>query len=419
MPQPRDIGTENNRVLVRGALELHNYHRLLAALYNVVVKEGHNNVLLDFSECTASSSGPMLSLIAEVHRLRGEQKGLVFELRPPEDRTLVNLFRNTNWAHELDADHPESIYRGHPNVPVIHYTDPVGQQQAVKNMLDAIMRSMPISARSELSAMEWALGETTDNVLQHSQSETGGFVQLTSFSQQRIEYAVADTGIGIPDSLRASEGMALSDADALEKAIREGITRDPNVGAGNGLFGSYQISFACKSNFCIHSGFGRLLYTLNDGLSIHKDYIPHRGTLIVGQIDLSAPGVLAKALRFDGKQYEPAVDSFELHYEEKDSDDSVIRVGEEHGSLSSRAAAKVFRIKIENMLRLSRNKRIVVNFTDVPVVSSSFADEVFGRLFTTLGPVRFMQSIRLRAMNPTVQGLIDRAIEQRMHLSAK
>lgn len=47
-------------------------------------------------------------------------------------------------------------------------------------------------------------------------------------------------------------------------------------------------------------------------------------------------------------------------------------------------------------------------------MSSSFADEVFGKIFLDLGPMRFMQTIRLVNVSPTVQALIDRAITQRM-----
>ena len=61
--------------------------------------------------------------------------------------------------------------------------------------------------------------------------------------------------------------------------------------------------------------------------------------------------------------------------------------------------------------------RVVVDFTDVSVISSSFADEVFGRLFLDLGPRAFMSRIVLRNVDPTIDGLIDRAIVQRTRLS--
>ena len=48
------------------------------------------------------------------------------------------------------------------------------------------------------------------------------------------------------------------------------------------------------------------------------------------------------------------------------------------------------------------------------LVLSSYADEVFGKLFIELGPVEFMKKVELKNLDPLVKGLIDRAIMQRM-----
>ena len=50
------------------------------------------------------------------------------------------------------------------------------------------------------------------------------------------------------------------------------------------------------------------------------------------------------------------------------------------------------------------------------VISSSFADEVFGRLFLGMGPRAFMTRIEMRNVDSTFEGLIDRAIVQRIRL---
>ena len=57
--------------------------------------------------------------------------------------------------------------------------------------------------------------------------------------------------------------------------------------------------------------------------------------------------------------------------------------------------------------------RVVVDMSDVPLVSSSFADEVFGKLFVELGALRFMRSVDLLGLAGTVSWLIDKAILQR------
>jgi hypothetical protein len=59
-------------------------------------------------------------------------------------------------------------------------------------------------------------------------------------------------------------------------------------------------------------------------------------------------------------------------------------------------------------------QRIIIDFLNVPLVSSSFADEVFGKLFLELGPVTFAQRFEFRNLPSIVRQLMDKAIAQRM-----
>ena len=65
---------------------------------------------------------------------------------------------------------------------------------------------------------------------------------------------------------------------------------------------------------------------------------------------------------------------------------------------------------------LSMQHLLAVDLDGIGVISSGFADEVFGRLFYELGPRSFMTRIELRNVDKTVEGLIDRAILQRTKL---
>ena len=60
---------------------------------------------------------------------------------------------------------------------------------------------------------------------------------------------------------------------------------------------------------------------------------------------------------------------------------------------------------------------IYIDFSDVALVSSSFADEVVGKLFVELGPLAFMQRFAFRNVAPTVKQLVDKAISQRISAS--
>jgi STAS-like domain of unknown function (DUF4325) len=52
------------------------------------------------------------------------------------------------------------------------------------------------------------------------------------------------------------------------------------------------------------------------------------------------------------------------------------------------------------------------------MISSSFADELVGKLVVQFGFAAFCQKILLRQINPTIQSLIDHSVVQRLSTSA-
>lgn len=147
--------------------------------------------------------------------------------------------------------------------------------------------------------------EITDNVLTHARTETGGLVQVTTFERtsRRVEFVVCDAGATIPATLRETHGEINSDTQALERAIREGITRDKSIGQGNGLFGTFQVCQLSKGSFHVHSRHANLSYDEHRGLHVKTEQIPYSGTLVVAMVDCSRPGVLQEALRFGGTRH--------------------------------------------------------------------------------------------------------------------
>ena len=82
-------------------------------------------------------------------------------------------------------------------------------------------------------------------------------------------------------------------------------------------------------------------------------------------------------------------------------------------STGNRLAGTPVRNKLRNLLAMLDRKKIVIDFDGVPLLSSSFADEVFAKLFVEMGAMRFMRSFEFKDATTTVQALIDKAIEQR------
>ncbi len=399
----------DGHVTVAGGIHPFDMHRLCAALHQTV-QPGAANVTLDFSACTGITQAVMLPLMPIVTTYR-ERHGVGFTLRLPSDEGLSRLFVNANWAHHIDPEgFQPNVYQG-GHVPALRFEDDGahGQDTILARVMELILRNLETS-RDTLKAVEWSLGEIMENVPMHAESPVGGFVQATAFNNgNAVEFVVADGGIGIPRSMGTADDMS-----ALRDAITEGVTRDPQRNAGNGLFGSYQVAVLSDGTFELRSGWGTLWRSGDGDLRTEQSAAPYPGTSVRCRIGLGDPGLLARALRFRGQSHDPPRDYLEREYE--DDDGALIVNMKEKASLDfgSRRGGRHVRRMVRNLL--DSRPSIVLDFEGVGIITSSFADEFFGRLFLAMGPRAFMTRIRLVNVDLTVEGLIDRAILQRSRL---
>src|SRR5207237_1169219 len=70
--------------------------------------------------------------------------------------------------------------------------------------------------------------------------------------------------------------------------------------------------------------------------------------------------------------------------------------------------------KFLNLLNADVSKPLIVDWSGIPVVSSSFADEVMGKLFVELGPIGFTARVRNVHMQNLIRQLVDKAIMERI-----
>jgi hypothetical protein len=407
------IRGNGNIIEIQGFFSNLDLPRLMAAMHNLISVRKYQDLFLDFSQCTRASMGAMLAVCARSQLYLAD--GVEINLEQPTLSSLGRLFMNANWAHLIDPHrYTTSPYRGYINVPAIKFCTGDEQHEAVSKIVDSMMTALVDFERSDLRAIEWSLNEITDNVINHSQSHVGGFVHLSNRTIERaVEFAVCDVGIGIPATLRQGLGKYITDSEALDLAIREGVTRDKTFGQGNGLYGSWRIARLSRGVFEIFSGHAHLLSSPEHGLSIEVTKIPFNGTLVVCRIPYSSTVDLEDALVFGGKKHVP-VDMIELKYEADDQGNVDFILGKESGGFGSRHAGEPVRKKLLNLSRLSGIKKITVDLSGIPLVSSSYADEVFGKIFVELGPLEFSQRFGFRNIDPLVRQLIDKAVTQRV-----
>lgn len=402
--------SEGNRFYFAGSTG-DDFLPVSAALHNVIHKQGYKDLTLDFSQATFLDTKFMIPLVAMARSYRSEK--VDFEIMVPTEDKSARLLENTNWAHLITPEKFEARDdRNKSHLSAIQYLNAKEQFDAVDRSMNVILQSVGGLDRSRLKALEWSLNEITDNVLNHSESQIGGIVQVVTFAKKQVvEFYVCDTGIGVPRSLRQGRPEFTDDVRALRAAIEEGVTRNKTTNQGNGLFGTYRCCEVSGGAFDTFSGNVVLKYGSN-GLHVGRNAVPFNGTFVRASINYGFEQLLEKALVFRGKAHDPAGDYIERIYN-LTGDEIQFEVRNELDAFGTRDAGRIARTKIENLMDRGRTA-ITFDFDGVHLISSSFADEVFGKLFVDLGPIRFGQLCRFTKVDATVQTLIDRSITQRM-----
>lgn len=415
IPRTAPISRQGKKIRIEGALDLYALRGLLAAIHQATAVKGYQDVTLDFSDATRAYPGPMLAALATSARLR-EESDVDFSLVRPRDRRLRRLFANANWAHLVNPlRFAASAWQPADVMPARSFTSPDQQHEIVDQIMDAVLSSPAALTRESLAAFEWAVNEITDNVLQHAEATLGGLVQLSHYRQnQRLEFAVADAGRGIPDTMRTTR-TGISDPAALELSIKRGITRHKDAGQGNGLFGTHRAARVGEGDFEVHSGYA----SLRADLTGRPEKVPLHGTLVVVTLDYSDPGALWRALDMHDSRGDRSDYYVERRYEHPIDEILNFAVREEVGSVGSRSAGRSARTKLENLMRMYPRYPVDLDFADSTVISSSFADEFVGKLFVRMGALRFTREIRFSGVTPTVQSVLDKAILQRVQQEAE
>lgn len=407
------ISSEYNRAIFVGKLDIRKARSCLHVIDQVTLAKGFSEVILDFTDLTFTHPPAMLMIIS--HVIRKASDGIEFQVALPRDETLSRLFVNSNWAHLIEPKRFDySKFKRGNHLPTKRFTNAKEQADAVNEVAETLLTSLSGLTRNHLRAIEWSVNEITDNVLVHSDSGNGGLVQvMTQKTRKRVEFVVADAGIGVAQSLRAAHSSMESDVTALTKAIEEGVTRDKSLGQGNGLYGSYRIAVKSLGNFSVHANKATLYYADKAGLHSKKEQTDFKGSVVVCGIDYSNPLLLEEALKFGGTSHTP-VDTIELKYETENEGEILFNLKQEADSLGSREAGRPIRQKLVSLWHVSNASRIVVDMSDIYLISSSFADEVFGKLFVEIGPVQFSSTFQLKSVDAMVRQIIDKAIMQRM-----
>lgn len=264
-----------------------------------------------------------------------------------------------------------------------------------------------------LEGLSWCLNEVADNVIQHSKIDSGYIMGQIHRTSKHIAFCVFDGGQGIYNSLKDTVHAPRNPVDAITKAIKERVTRDTTIGQGNGMWGLHQI---------VRSNSGRLVITsctasymmLGNEIKTFTNLPPIcKGSVTIDfQIDFEKEISIAAALG----GYEPV--NLRIENLEDKQGNLLYKLTEKSSGTGTRQSGERIRNEIINLHNES-GKIIEIDFDGISVVSSSFADELLGKLIIRYGFFNFNQVFRLKNMNQIVQSIVHRSVSQRMADSLK
>lgn len=287
--------------------------------------------------------------------------------------------------------------------------------EEIHMLVDGILEEVSRAAVCQtgvIQGLEWCLNEVMDNVLQHSATTHGYAMAQIHPQSQHIAICIYDYGQGIYNSLRNSNYAPANAVDAITIALKEGVTRDKKVGQGNGMWGLHNIVLANSGTLNITSGPGYL--GLHGDVPTTLSQIPYLSrerncTTVDFQIEFDKGISIAEAL--GGHE----LTNVRVENLENESNSVVYRLADKASGTGTRQSGVAIRNEIIN-LSMQTESVIVLDFSGISVISSSFADEFIGKLALECGFIAFTQRFRLVGMNQTVQAIANRSVAQRLSL---
>ena len=287
----------------------------------------------------------------------------------------------------------------------------------VKLFVDALQEYLPtafIAANGLLEGLIWNINEVMDNVIQHSSVSCGYVMGQITNDKNHLSICVFDNGIGILNSFKGSQYTPEKSSDAITLALRKGVTRDCQIGQGNGLWGLSEILKENNGSLTIKTGGGQYSVSGNEAPRINNiksDQFYGSSRYLTTMIDFQLNN--KKNICLDKIFNDRMPVQLWLEDMENADGEHEILLSKEKWGTGTRSGAQKIRNKAENVL-IQGKTRVVFDFKDVYVVSSSFSDELFGKLIEKYGFVGFQKAFRIANTSKTQENIINKSVLMRM-----
>ena len=374
-------------------------------------KQTHIPVFIDGSSVAYPNA--CVPVAAIIDHFKSENINIKLNLVDSEGTYLSKLNLDRPFAVE---DYYDSYLLDNPFDKIWSFETAKGENRLVSALILSLRQSEEC-AEGIVSGLEWCLNEVMDNVLNHSKANKGFVMAQYHPTNKQFNVCVFDNGVGIYDSFAGSNVHPKTKLDAITLAIKEKVTRDTSVGQGNGLWGLHRIIEHCEGSLKIISdgAFYQMVFDDNGVPNVSafdkgNRFIFEKGvgtTMVDFQMHVDKAIDVGKVLNISS-----FVDLWEEEFENENGD-YVVDVEKTSQGTGTRPAAEDLRNIVLN-LAVHEKKKVILDFGGVGTISSSYADELIGKLIAKYGVVFFNNKFNIINMSKQNVDILERSVQQRL-----
>lgn len=288
--------------------------------------------------------------------------------------------------------------------------------QTLNNVYQQVLQTLTSHFEIEVSVLQslsYCFYEILDNVHIHSGRPLGTAMTHFDAYNNVLRVLVADDGMGIHASLTENEKYRdISEADAVRICVEDSVT--DGKGMGFGLYATSRLMKNIGLQFILHSGTHKLVYK-----DAQTDIIENglwQGTIVYMEIttskEIDANEVVDHRTDAADQYNEAFVETNELEvlWKDQKADQSFpfAQFGTDFGTREMGA-----RIREQLLPMLKDNKRIMLDFSGVNVVSNSFADECIAKLLIEIPLEQLKCNTTFHGLSPMAERSILVALQRR------
>lgn len=206
--------------------------KAIASIAAKTQKVQQKSITLDFSSCVFFEANMSAPLYAVISQLKSASNDVSIENVPQGISTILqkNKFL-THFNRAAMRDFNQTT------LPFHIFTNTEGElfHEYITNYMQE--KGIPAMSKELTKRFRQSLLEIFLNAVLHSESTSGIFVCGQYYpTKQRLDFTIADAGIGIPENVRRYTRNQVSACDAIQWAMQEGhTTKTGNQPGGLGL----------------------------------------------------------------------------------------------------------------------------------------------------------------------------------------